>query len=623
MGQEDFENNAGSRAIQGLIADAQEDDNFYASMGRNDPPAGHEWDGKAPGQWQPNFEGLPPDCPVLPLGVDGDTYFFLDTLGQLREVSVNSMGQKYINSLFMARHLYLYWAYPRKNKDHNVVGFRAEKVVEDLMTACARKGPWNAIESTRGRGAWRDEDGTLILHCGNQLYSGKQRLNLGELGGNVYPTRPPLTRPWAQPIAKNEKGPGLALFNLFKGWNWRRPELDPILLIGWLGAAFLGGALDWRPSVFLVGDKATGKSTLQNILKYLLGSWLIQSADTTAAGIYQKLKFDCLPVAVDEFEGKEDNRRTKAIIELARLAASGALMFRGGEAHSGVQFHARSAFLFSAINTPPLDPQDLSRMAMLQLKRLKADGVAPKVDSRKFEQIGRQLMRKLVDNWGRFETTFNAYREALALGGHDGRGQDTFGTLLACADLIIDHDAPALGLPMGEYAESLDYWTEALKAINMAEFEDATENWRKCLNTILTTEVEAWRNESYITVGALLSDFYTMDYSDTDRPSEEKVRKLLNKAGLTLQKPKDRHSDYKLAVPNNHPQLGKLLRGSTWQGSTGVGVWSNALRQAPEDYFTSGSCRIDGIQSRATVFDIDKILPRSNTDQEVETAQVE
>ncbi|WP_163359483.1 hypothetical protein, partial [Escherichia coli] len=81
---------------------------------------------------------------------------------------------------------------------------------------------------------------------------------------------------------------------------------------------------------FITGDYGQGKSTLQAIIKEVIGDALHATADTTPAGIYQRVKQDCLPVAVDELEADADNRRAVGVVRLARLAASGGVMYRGG-----------------------------------------------------------------------------------------------------------------------------------------------------------------------------------------------------------------------------------------------------------------------------------------------------
>lgn len=592
----------GARRVQAMLADAQEKDWLEASA-RTDPLPGQVYRGMEPGGWLNEADdlGLPPDCPITCLGVDDDTYWFLDTIGQLRAKKFSELGQAGIASLFMGRTNYLYWAWPQYNRKGAVDGWKAHLARDALMGACARRGPWNSVDRARGRGAWKLQDGALLIHTGQHVFVNGREEALGLIGNQVYMTRPPIARPWGTTLHGIEAGPAAFLMPMLRTWNWARPQVDPVLLLGWMGAAMVGGALPWRPIAFLVGDKARGKTTLQDLIKMQFGDALIHAADTTSAGIYQQLKHDCLPVAVDELEGEADPRKQKAIIKLARLAASGALMLRGGQDHSGVQFRARSCFLFSSINYPPLEPQDLSRMALLQLNRLPKGQSAPLLDEAEIAACGRQLLRRMIDNWGGFATTFAAYRAVLADAGHDGRGQDTYGILLACADMLVDADAEALGLQMGPAATSLAIWGEQLNPETMVEYQDAGENWRLCLNHILTSRVEHWRSGARQTVGQVLDDFYTdraAPGDEHDRVDFKRARALLWQTGLSLLKPRW-GSDYELFVPNQNPELWNLFSGTKWAGEKGAGVWAGALRQAPLDLVRQDvNCRISGAQGK-------------------------
>ncbi|EKF43317.1 DNA primase [Nitratireductor indicus C115] len=598
-------------AVLGTDPLEEEDVRSVSSIGREDPLPGHELDGAPPGDWKPDELGLPPGCPVLPLGTEEGVYHFLDTIGQMRSLRESEFGQGPLNSLFLGRHYWLYWAFPRKNSDGLVTSWRPEKVREILMGACARKGSWSAANRVRGRGTWRGRKGQLILHCGDRLLvqhgTGLKEEPLGELEGMIYPTRPPIETPWPEPMA-GKKGPALQLLPHLQCWNWSRPRLDPILLIGWIASARLGGALGWRPECFIQGDKGSGKSSIHADLKGLFGSGLVQTGDTTAAGIYQELKFDCLPVAIDEFEAKNDTRKQKAVIELARLSCSGAPMHRGGDNHRGTKFFGRSSYLFSMINTPPMDPQDLSRSALLRLKPHKEGAVRPVIPEHELVELGRQMQRRLIDNWHRWDATFTAWREFLADCGHDGRGQDTFGTLMAAADLVIDHDAEALGLEIGPNAENFNAWRDDLEVSRLAEYDDASANWRLCLSHIMSQRIEAWRGGTRHTVGEVLTDFFEGDISDPEALKYETARKLLEQTGLTLLKPTKECPNFELLVPNQHPLLHQLFQGSKWAGELAAGVWSGALRMAPDEIWRDASARIHGEKKRGTAFALKDII---------------
>jgi len=589
-------------AVRALIADAKPIPTVKHRF-KGDPEPGGPREGVNAGQWRPDQLGLPPDCPVLPLGVDGSANWFLDPIGQLY-CYTKPYGQADTLELFRGRHLYLYWAWPKwgrgKGDDGKPAcdGWRNEKARETLIAACTAKGPWNAVERVRGRGSWTDPDGGLVVHTGENVLIGGRRQPPGEINGSVYPTRPAIPDPWPTPV-EDKDNPAKLLRPLLQSWNWARPYVDPQLLLGWIGAALLSGALPWRPAVFITGDKGTGKSTLQELIKGLLGDWLIQAVDTSAAGLYQRVGHDCLPIAVDELEGEADVKKQKAVLKLARIAASGGLMLRGGDKHQGVEFRARSCFLFSSINTPPLEPQDLSRMALLRLARLPPSQPAPDLPPNSLSVVGRCILRRLMDEWPRFDETWSAFREELGAGGMDARGQDTFGTLLAIADMIENEgwNEDRLKTP-GD--GDMFWWRDLMAADTMAEFEDATENWLGCLNHLLSVPVEAWRNGNKTTVGQVLEAWFGRETEWTDIV---KVRGLLSQAGLMLRI--DGKQQW-LAVPNQSPSVRRMFEGSKWAGETGASVWSGALRQAPRGtVYETGQTRVNGVKSKCTLINLD------------------
>lgn len=563
------------------------------------PKGGYFRGDDAPGIWEPDPLGLPPDCPVQALGMDGDLVYLIDAMGQLAAVTPSSFGVGYVQRLF-GRHIgYAYWAWPQYGKGENIPnGFKADKVRESFYTAASIKGLWNAVEKVRGLGAWRGDDGELIIHCGDCLWIDGKRADTGENGRYFYPKRPAIAGPWEEEVTA-ENNPAITLFQILKTWNWKRPEVDPLLFLGWLGVGMLGGALDWRPSMFLIGDKAVGKSTLQGIVSQVLGDGLVSSTDTTPAGIYQRVGNGSLPVAIDELEAEADNRRVTGVVKLARLAASGGLMLRGGQDHSGVEFQARSTFLFSAINPPPLAPQDLSRMAVISIDRLDPSKVSdpPKLDP----HTGPKIMRRLVDNWKFFEGTWQAYRDTLRDGGHDSRGQDTYGTFLACAHLMLgDEGIEAIGYR----ADDLSGWAEVLDARGLSEKETAEENWKACLEHLLTSRVDAWRSGSRHTIGALLEAYQDdkNNYFDLNL-----VREMLAQVDLGLipkgQNKIDNSCDF-IAIPNKGPNLSSLFEGQPW----GNGVWTYALRQGPGDIVEYrkefNKVKIGGVSRRVTLVNL-------------------
>ena len=430
-------------------------------------------------------------------------------------------------------------------------------------------------------------------------------MEAGSHEGDLYPRRPPILAPWPERVAAAEN-PARLILKALQSWQWSREKIDPVLMLGWIAAAMLGGALPYRPTAFLVGDFQTGKSSLQKFVKAIFGDTLVQADDTTAAGIYSAVKQDSLPVAVDEIEAEADNRKVMAVIKLARLAYSGGKLMRGSQDQTNNQFKLQSCFLFSAINSPPLLPQDMSRMAVLKLQKFDRALSGQKVPVVDAETWGPMLLRVLMDNWSRFAAANEAYRDVLRAGGHDGRGQDTFAALLACADLALGPEGlEEFALP----GEDLSPWGEWLSTKTMLEYEDRSANWRACLTFLLTARVEAWRAGSQHTVGAILDHVRAVVNGETyaeDGSSEVKrVQSMLAQADLRVLLPGEFDEGFTLAIPNESQLVATLFRDSVWAGAPGASVWKSALRQAPGSVVSFDPAfnrvRINGVQRRCTL----------------------
>jgi hypothetical protein len=561
------------------------------------------------GQWMgAPVDRLPPDCPVVPLGVDGKVFYFIDTLGQMQAVTTFNFDT--LTLLFSQAPNYLYWAWPRfgapgkKGQPAKINGLEIREAGQCLAKACGERGLFDPMDRVRGRGGWADKNGGLIWHAGEALYRverGKLTMSRpGSVDGVFYARRPQITMPWPEAVTDAES-PAHDLLAAFNTWIWERPLLDPVLMVGWLGAAALGGALPWRPTVFITGDRGRGKSTLQGIIKEVLGAMLHQSADTTAAGIYQRIKQDSLPVAVDELESDADNRRVMAVIKLARLAASGGEMFRGGAEHEGVTFKARNAFLFSSINTPPLETSDKSRMAILNLRKVDPTRAAAAKLSAP-EQMGRQLLRKLMDEWPKFAGTFDAWRGTLRAAGFDGRGQDTYGVLLAVANLLLGDEAlDAAGLPITEDQKL----GQLIASMTASERADQTDNWRDCLDRLMGWAIDNWKGGERPIIGDVC-ERVQLGLSEDRGLEFTKARDMLMQAGLGLKR--DETSRILLAIPPKGPGIEKMFAGTKWAG----GVWMHALKQEQDGLVQHGAdnlfvVKIAGRAQRCLLVDVAKL----------------
>lgn len=587
---------AGKRKVAAIVAGAIENLELQAERKKVVwPPKGMAYEGIKPGAW--GSEGfiddtghLPAHCPVTPLGYEGENHYFVDTAGQVFATGDKVLGLERMQKLFMGAEDFLCWAWPSWTAGGNVKTFKAEEARRDLFAASAERGPWSATEMVRGRGTWRGEQGELIVHGGEGLWirhrDRVEKKPAGEHGDYFYVRRPRTIAPWSTPVTI-EENPAIHLFEILRTWNFVRGDTDCMLLLGWIGTALYGAALDWRPSIFLIGDRGVGKSELLRNLKAILLRGLISTTNATSAGLYQLVAHDSLPVAIDELEGEDAPEQSQQIIKMARDAASGSVRIRGGANHQGVEFAARSTFMFSAINPPPLPPASLSRLAMIQMRPIGAtDKPAPTLEAA--ETIGPRLLRRLADGWyddgqgENFPALYKGYRAALRTNGHDQRGQDTFGTFLAAAHVLLGNDGMA---HLGLEAMNLDDWGSKLAADAAPETANQQPNWSRCIEELMIAQVDTWNKGERRTVGQVLDDFHRT-HGQVNGIDEDMVNHALAPAGLTILPPSPAagREGYTLCVPHSGREVANLLRDTSYAGSRGSsGSWSYALQQAPEN----------------------------------------
>jgi len=433
---------------------------------------------------------LPAGCPVKPLGKLGQVCFYLDELGQLISLNPRDHGKTHIQSLFgrQARLTHEFWprygAPDKETGEPKITGWMPELAAEQLQSACAHSGLFDPSGKVRGRGAWAGEAGDLILHCGDKIY--RSATPIGDrwedpdlIEGYVYPRAPAMPRP---DVAAATDAAGVEMLSLLRKWTWQRPLIDPYLMLGAIGHFPFGGACDWRSHIWVTGDSATGKSTLERkVLMPVFEGASLRTHDATEASIRQTLGQQTLPVFFDELEAEANNDRAQRVIKLARLASSGGEAHRGGSDHVASSFKAQSCFYFSSILLPPSLAQDRNRMAILEMLPIPAGVAPPMIEIQRMRELGRQLRRRVIDQWERLEPTLDAYRAALARAGHKGRSADQFGTLLAFADLLLFDGEPGVPRPGDEEGGGLDFWAGQLRADTLAETADnASDSEEAC-----------------------------------------------------------------------------------------------------------------------------------------------
>lgn len=521
---------------------------------------------------------------MQPLGVNGDLSYYLDRLSQLR--SVKKHEAQAIMHLFGDRIELLCRNFPQfgKDGDRKVNRFDQTTAAMTMIAACAEKGLFNPDGSVRGVGAWADDDGQLIYHCGQKLLTAEGVKAPAEHGGKIYPAYPPIPEPATVAVRGDVAEDILRTYGT---WNWTRPDVDPMIALGMTGVQMLCGALGWRPVFWITGDKSTGKSAFQDMIRHLHGTTgIVQTNDPTKSGITARLGHSSLPVAVDELEpGDEGSSRERDIIVLARVAASGGQWLRGTADQKGASGNVYSAFMFSSILIPGvMGSQDRSRLITLGLNPFLPDAPKPVISARVWGPKGAALKRILIDRWPTWAERLELWRVALAEAGLNNRNGDNWATTIAMADMALNAALP-------DRAE-LQQWARKLAFAAAAEIDDIGSNAEDMLTHLLGQPFdvfrrgELWLVAHWIMTAAALpgaprelilgsADAGGMPTAIERMEGAKRANEKLAKIGLRV---KGEGEAAQLFIPNSKlPGLLKLFEGSTWA----KGVWKQAAHRIP------------------------------------------
>lgn len=370
----------------------------------------------------------------------------------------------------------------------------------------------------------------------------------------------------------------------------------------------IGGPLHWRRMPRIIHAKSTGKTSLADIGNALF-----------SPNPRQRLGHASLPIALDEQEAENDQRKLQAVIKLARQASSGDVILRGGADHQGAAFTARSCFLFQSIVIPALQAQDVSRMAILELEPLPRPGEPGAVDlpplvPKRFAAIGAALRRRLLQGWPRWRVTVEAYAAALTRAGHGARGADQFGTLLAAADLLLSDHPP--------HADELTGWGSKLSAAQLAAESDDQSDHDQCLARLLSSPDPYRSTTPARTIGEMVAAVVGRLPGITE-PSA--MAEGLERCGIKVVRDRDvagkdiALNEYRwLAVANSHQGLASIYADSHWKALSGTsGGWVRPLRRVTamdrDGHLLKaqayGTLRFAGTVCRCTLLPLEAALP--------------
>ena len=523
--------------------------------------------------------------PFRNLGYSSGVYYYYSR-GEQAVVALNASSHGKKNLYRLAPHDYWVKEHPASKKGD----FEENTAASALMIACQSAGIFS-IKNVRGRGVWLDK-GIPVIHFGDRVKIGdKDYLPHLTAGKMIYELAEPLGYVACNPLSNED---GAKLQNLIKRLRWQTAE-QHYWFTGWQVCSLIGGALPWRPHIWLTGAAQSGKSTLARVMRRLLGNnCLYIKSVSTEAGIRQTLKADCLPVVMDEAE-REDERshnRIQAILTLARQASSDddAKIIKGTPLGNALNYQIRSPFCLSSIVSNVMQTADKGRITNVELSAIKLAGE----DYEKWKKDNEELLTDeyIQAFYSRIFSMIptiveNAIQLARAIERKTGdkRLGDQYGALLAgyislSSMEVLTEETAKLEI------EDIDFKTEKERATG-------TNDQHRLLNCIMqhVHRISKERGYEELTVGEMC---YRVK---NGHEGNKECRQALANIGIRIE-------EDNILIANQNENLGVILEGSNWPEN-----WMQTLQRLTfatpsegTEYF-SPSCR-----SRATVIPFDKVI---------------
>lgn len=225
------------------------------------------------------------------------------------------------------------------------------------------------VDMTRlaGRGANIDYKGRTVWHLGERLRMYGKDIELRDADDDrIYLAGRPIDTGTEDTLLLSEDERD-KIRQVLMRYRWNTPE-DCKIMLGWMVTSVTGGALPWRPHIWLVGQADQGKTWwATNVINPIHRTMAVQLSDPTGASIARILQSDSLPVIFDEAE--PDKEWVSQALDLCRSASGGeAGRSRATSgAHGYTLYHPRFSACFMSTKVPRLSTADNSRIVMVRL----------------------------------------------------------------------------------------------------------------------------------------------------------------------------------------------------------------------------------------------------------------
>lgn len=523
--------------------------------------------------------------PFRALGYLSGTYYYYSR-GEQSVVALTASQHGKLSFYRLAPHDYWIKRYPVSKTDD----FDSAKAAGVLMDTCQRGGIFT-INRIRGRGVWMDKNGPVIHYGDKVTIEGKDYLPFLTPGKHIYELAEALGFEECSPLTNHD---GQKFTDLIKQLRWQTNE-QHIWFSGWLVCALIGGALPWRPHIWLTGAAQSGKTTLAGIIKQILqNNCLYIQSVSTEAGIRQTLKADCLAVVMDEAEREDasSHNRIQSILTLARQASSDndSRIVKGTPSGKALDYQIRSPFCLSSINSSLIQSADKGRFSALELSSNKLAGDVYKAwKENLYKLIGGDFSQKLYNRIFSMIPIIvhNATTLANAIETKTGdrRLGDQYGALLAGYRSLIENK-----VIMDEDAK---WMIDPINFDTEKEMATGTNDQFSLLNKIMQHVMRVPKNQGF----EELSVAEMCERVSKHGSNNEECKRSLGNIGIRI-------IEKDIAIANENDNLAEILKSSRWPHN-----WQQTLKRLPFAKPTDNSIRFgSGCKSRAILIPVEKVV---------------
>ena len=225
-----------------------------------------------------------------------------------------------------------------------------------------------------GRGGMRGVDDELLFNTGEHLLVANSptdtTLNkLVPLSEKEIPNKECISGPTINIIDDPDwQDYARDLYESVSQYRWENPQHADVFL-GWIVTSIIGGALPFRPMVWLTAPAQSGKTYIMNqVMAKVLSGLVTMVTDATGAGLAAASGSDSLPICIDEFEPGENNNRQEEIMTIMRSATSGEGARLRGDTSGGYKtVNLRFSMLMGSVNRPNLNEANDTRIIRIRL----------------------------------------------------------------------------------------------------------------------------------------------------------------------------------------------------------------------------------------------------------------